>query len=136
VARPLHLAQEPACDQEGRGQVRAQCLLPALEWELPDGHVLARPHARDGDADVDPSERGTRFLEQPVDFVLHGEIGLRHGCPAQLLCDGACALIAAVVVDEHARALACERPRAGRADPAGRPGHEHSLFREPGVDAA
>ena len=46
------------------------------------------------------------------------------------------ALLAAVVVDENPRALGRERARAGRADAAGRAGHEHCLPLKPGVDAA
>ena len=52
VAGALDLAQEAARGEERRRQVRAQRLLPALERELPDGHVLRRPDAGDRRADV------------------------------------------------------------------------------------
>ena len=56
VAVALHLAEEAARGEERRGEVRAQHLLPALERELPDRLVVARPDARDRGADVDAAE--------------------------------------------------------------------------------
>ena len=52
VAPLRHPAQEAARGQEGRRQVRAQRLLPALERQLPDRHVLRRPDAGDRSAHV------------------------------------------------------------------------------------
>ena len=58
-------------------------------------------------------------LEEPVDVLLDREIRLRDRRAADLLRERTRALLAAVVVDEHASAFGGERPRAGRADSAG-----------------
>ena len=65
----LDLAEERARGEERRGEIRAQCLLPALERDLPDRLLRARPHAGDGGADVDLAERLARAGEQRVDLV-------------------------------------------------------------------
>ena len=129
----LHLAQEAAGGQERRGQVLAQRLLPALERQLPDGHVLRRPDAGDRGADVDPAERRARLCEEPVDLVLVGQVGLEHRRAAELRGDLARPLLAAVVVDGDARALGRERAGAGGADAARCAGDEHALACEPGL---
>ena len=91
------------------------------------GHVLRRPDAGHGGADVDLPERGARFVEEPVDLALVGQVGLEHGRAAELGRDLARPLLAAVVVDGDARALGRERPGAGRADAARRAGDQHAL---------
>src|SRR5215207_5542035 len=72
VAATGDAAEEAACGQEGRRQVLAQSALPALERELPDGHVLPRPDARD--RGVDDEVAGLR--EEAVNFLLARQIGL------------------------------------------------------------
>ena len=37
----------------------------------------------DGGADVDPAECGARLLEEPVDLVLVGQVGLERGRPVE-----------------------------------------------------
>ena len=78
VALTLDEAEEPARREERRREVRAQRRLPALERELPDRLVLARPEARDRGADVDAAELPLCRLEQPVDLGLHGQVGLQR----------------------------------------------------------
>ena len=58
------------------------------------------------------------------------------GLPPSSSARRAGALLAAVVVDEHARALGCERACTGRADAARGARDEHALAVEPRVDAA
>ena len=55
------------------------------------------------------------------------EVGLRDRRAADLGCDRVRPLLAAVVVDEHVRALGGEQSRAGRADPAGGAGDDDAL---------
>jgi hypothetical protein len=64
-------AQEAARGQEGRAQVRREGLLPALERKLPHRHVLRRPHARDGRADV----QRACLLEEPLRLRLVAQVG-------------------------------------------------------------
>ena len=136
MAGALDLAQERTRDEEGRRQVLAQRLVPALERQLPDGHVLARPDAVNRGADVDRAERVARLVEQAVDVVLDGEIRLRDGRAAELLCQRARPLLATVEVDEHARAFRGERASARRADPARRAGDHYALALKPRLDPA
>ena len=112
VARARDLAEEAARGQERGGQVLAQRLLPPLERELPDGQVLRRPDARDRSADVDRAERLARGREEAVDVGLDRQVGLRDRGAADLGRDGGRPLLAAVVVDEHLRALGREEARA------------------------
>ena len=108
-------------------------LLPALERELPDRQVLGGPDARDRRADVDRAERLARRREQPVDVGLDRQVGLRGRGAADLGRDGRRALLAAVVVDEHLRALRGEGTRARGADPARGAGDDHALACETGL---
>ena len=104
--------------EERRGQVLADRLLPALERQLPHRQVLGRPDARDRGADVDRAELLARGREEPVDVGLDRQVGLRDRRAADLGRDGRGALLAAVVVDEHLRALRGEErartPRRSR----------------------
>jgi len=69
-------------------------------------------------ADVDRPERVPCLDEEALDVGLDGQVGLCDRRAAELLGERPRALLAAVVVDEDARALGGERPRARRADPA------------------
>ena len=130
MAGSLDLAQERPRDEEARGEVRAQRLLPALERKLPDGHVLARPHARDGSADVDLPERGARLHEESVDVRLDREVGLRDRRTAELCGKRLRPLLAAMEVDENPCALRRERACARRADAARRSRDQDALCPE------
>ena len=132
----LDLAQERTRDEEARGQVRPQRLLPALERKLPDRDVLARPHAGDGGAHVDATERSPSLVEQALDVLLGGEVGLGERSSSELFRYRAGALFASVVVDEHVRALGGERTSTRRADAARGTGDEHALALKARVDAA
>ena len=110
-------------------------LLPALERELPDGDVLARPDALHRGADVDPAESSARLGEQPVDVGFRGEVGLRRRRGSDLTGERVRALLAPVVVDDDARAFAGERAHAGAADSPRRSCDEHTLVLQPGLDA-
>src|SRR4029453_17886246 len=110
----------PASGQEGRGEVLAQRLLPALERQLPDWHVLLWPDPGNRGADVDPAERCARLLEEAVDLELVRQVRLDRGCAVDGDCHLACPLLAAVVVDGDAGALGCEGACAGGAEPARR----------------
>ena len=136
MAGPLDLAQERARDEEGRGQVRPQRLLPALERKLPDRDVFAGPHAGDGGAHVDAAECRPRLIEQPLDVALGGEVGLGQRSSSELFRYRAGALFAAVVMDEHVRALGRKRTSTRRADPSRGTGDEHALPLKACVDAA
>jgi hypothetical protein len=75
-------------------------------------------------------------LEETVDVGLHGEIGLNDRGAAELLRECSRPLLAAVVMNEHPRALGGKRPCARGADASGCPGDQHALALEPRVDAA
>lgn len=79
VAGLLHLAQESACNEERRREVRAQSLIPALERELPHRDVLSWPDTLHRDAYIDAAEDSPRFPEEPVDIRIVGEVGLDDG---------------------------------------------------------
>ena len=133
VPVPLHLTEEAARGEEGGGQVLAQRLLPALERQLPDRNVIGGPGPSDRGADVDPAERRARLLEEPVDLVLVGQVGLQRRGAVERCRHLARALLATVVVDDDARALRGERTGASCADAAGRSGDEHALAGEAGL---
>ena len=69
--------------------------------------------------------------EEPVGLVLASQVGLEQHRALAVGRDRLGPLAALVVVDADAAALGCERARAGSADPAGRPGHEHALACQP-----
>ena len=71
-----------------------------------------------GCADVDGPERLARLVEEAVDVRLDREDRPARPRPAELVCQRPRALLAAMEVDEDARALRRERARAGRADAA------------------
>ena len=83
VPVPLDLAQEAAGGEERRGQVLAQRQLPALERQLPDGHVLATARRRRLPRRRRSAERRARLLEEPVDLLLVGQVGLEDGDAAE-----------------------------------------------------
>ena len=99
----------------------------------PDGDVLRRIDAGDRGADLERPDRLARVREQPVDLVLDRQVRAGDRCAAELLRERPRPLLAAVVVDEHTRALGRERAGAGRADPTGRAGDDHATTCQPGV---
>ena len=128
VAVARDLAQERARRQERGGQVLAERLLPARERELPDGHVLGGPDAGDGRAHVDRARASrARSSNSRVDIRLARQVRLGGRRAADLGGDCRGPLLAAVVVDEHVRALGGEETGAGRADAAGGAGDDHAL---------
>ncbi len=127
VAVARDLPEERARRQEGGGEVLAESFLPAGKRQLPEGRVLGGPDAGDGRAHVDRPERATGGLEQCVDFRLDREIRSGDRRSAELGGDCRGPLLAAVVVDEHVRALGGEETGAGRADAAGGAGDHHAL---------
>ena len=133
MARALDLAEEGARGEERRREVRAQRRLPPLERELPHRLVGARPDAGDRRADVDAAELLARLREERVDLRLVGEVGAERDRAAELRGERLRALAAAVVVNDDARALGCERARARGADAARRPGDDDALACESGV---
>jgi hypothetical protein len=132
VAVPLHLTEEGARGEERGGEVGADRLFPALEGQLPDRHVLLRPDAGDGGADVDPAEGLARLGEDPLDVVLPAEVAPHD----RVRPDRLGAIPALVVVRDDASALAPERADAGCADPAGAAGDEDALPGESGLHLA
>ena len=126
VAAALDPAQEAPRGEEGGRQVGAQRRLPALERQLPHGHVLLRPDAGDRSADVELA----RGLEKPVRLGLVGEVGGDRESSLEFLRQSLGSLPAEVVVDDDLAALAGEGARAGRADPPRGSGDEHALALE------
>ena len=116
--------REPARGQERRGEVAVDRVPPALERQLGDGDVLARPHARVGDAQVERA----RLLEQRGDLRLVTQIGAERE-PAERLRR----LAIAVVVGDDLDALGRELARDRLADAARRARDERPLAREPEV---
>src|SRR5204862_5518709 len=104
-------------------------LAPALQRQLPDGHVLARPDAGDSGADIERAGR----REEAIDLRLVREIGADERGAAELLGERFGPIAAAVVVDDYLGAFGRKLARARRADPAGSAGDEHSLSPQPGV---
>ena len=121
----LDLAQERTRDEERRREVLRGASPPSARAGAPR---RARPRCGQTpatcDADVHAAERLPRVFEQALDVRLDREVGLRDRGAAELLGECSRALLAAVVVDEHPRALGGERPSAGRADAAGRSGDD------------
>ena len=136
VAAPCEPAEEGARGEERRGQVGGDRLLEAREVELPDGQVLRGIDTRHGRADVDRPERVPCLGEEALGVGLDGQVGLCDRRAAELLGERPRALLAAVVVDEDARALGGERPRARRADAARRARHHDALPCEPRLHGA
>jgi hypothetical protein len=99
---------------------------PALERQLPNGHVLLRPDAGDRSTDVELA----RVLEEPVRLGLVGEVGGDGESSPELLRENLGSLPAEVVVDDDLAALAGEGARAGRADPPRGSRDEHALALE------
>ena len=122
AAGALDAAEEAARGEERRGEVRVERRAPALERELPDRLVVARPVARDRGADVEIARR----REERVHLRLVGEIGLERS-RADLGGELLGALAARVVVDDDLGALGRERAHARRPDPAGAAGDEDAL---------
>ena len=68
--------------------------------------------------------------DEPIDVVLVRQVGLRDRGSAELLRERPCPVLAAVIVDEHPRALGRERTGTGSADAARRPGDDHAGARK------
>jgi len=120
VAGALDLLQEPARSQERRGQVGRERLLPALQRESPERHVLLGPDTGDGDADVEAAERATGLLEESVDVLLARQVCRgQDGALAAARCYRFGPLEPAMVVDDDASTFSGEGERAGGADAAG-----------------
>ena len=126
VPAALDEAEERARREKGRREVRAQRRLPALEGQVPDRLVLARPDPGHRRAGGDAAELPLRSLEQRRDLVLHGEVGLQHDT-ARLARELLGMIAARAVVDRHPRSLGREGAHTCRADPAGAAGHEDAL---------
>ena len=110
AAGPLDRAKEPPRREEGRGQVLAQRLLPALERQRPDRRVLRGPDPGDRGADVQLAG----LLEQPLGLVLPGQVRLDEPDVAERLGP----LAASVVVGNDLGSLSKKRRHARGADPS------------------
>ena len=100
------------------------------------GRSSRRIDTRHGRADVDGPERVPCLGEEALGVGLDGQVGLCDRRPAELVGERPRALLAAVVVDEDARALLGERPRARGADAARRARHHDALPCEPRLHGA
>ena len=95
-----------------------------VERQLRHGDLLARPHARVGDAQVERAG----LLEQRSDLRLVAQVGAEREAAECLRC-----LAVAVVVGDDLDALGRQLARDRLADPARRARDERPLAREPEV---
>ena len=121
VARGRDLAQEAAGRQERGGEVGGERLLPPVERQLPEWHVLLGPDAGDGGADVEAAELPSHLGEEAVGLVLVPQVGLEEHGALAVGCDRFGTLAALVEVHADAGALGSERAGAGGADPPDAP---------------
>ena len=122
-------AKEAPRREEARGQIRVQGVAPALEGELPDRHVVARPDA--GDRRADGQRAG--LAEQALDLGFVRQVGAGHRRTTQLSRQRFRTVAAAVVVDDDLCAFCREGARARRANSPRGAGYEHALSCQTGL---
>ena len=109
-------AKKGAGGEERRGEVERDRPLEPSEIQVADRDVLGGIDPCDRGAGLERADRLVRLLEQSVDVGLDRQVGAGDRCAAELLRERPRPLLAAVVVDEHARALGRERAGTGRPD--------------------
>ena len=107
----------------------SQRRLPALERQLPDGNVLARPDAGERGADVDTAESPANLVENLLHLGLVGQVAADD----HVTTHGLGPLAPAVVVDGDPRAFLAERTHTSGADSARAARDEHALVLQTGL---